>query len=168
MQNTLTRASLSSRRMLDYQKNLQRELKETITEEPVYDSVKSVLDSTAREVVDDLLFREEAPLPDGIEGSPAFQRAFSANAPRAANGNSLKDFDLKGHLFKNRCSYLIYSDCFRLLPKPLMLRVLERFARALRATDPDPRYAYLGAEERARIVQILHETCPDLRPVLEN
>lgn len=167
MQNTLTQASLNSRRMLDYQKNLQRDLKEPITEEPVYDSVKSVLDSTARELVDDLLFKDEAQLPDGIEGSPAFQHAFSANAPRAADGSSLKDFLLKGHLFKNRCSYLIYSDAFRLLPKPLMQRVHERFAHALRAADPDPRYAYLGAEERARIIQILRETCPDLRLVLK-
>jgi hypothetical protein len=166
MQNTLTRASLNSSRMLDYQRNLQRDLKETISEEPAYASVKSVFESTARELVDDLLFKDEAPLPDGIAGAPAFQRAFSANAPRAADGSSLKDFQLKGHVYKNRCSYLIYSDAFRQLPKPLLKRVHERLAHALRAVDPDPRYAYLGADERARIVQILHETCGDLRDVL--
>jgi len=166
MQNTLTRASLNSRRMLDYQANLQRGFKETVTEEPVYDSVKHVFDSAASELVDDLLFKDEAPLPEGIEGSSAFQHSFAANAPRASNGNSLKDFQLRGHLFKNRCSYLIYSEAFHLLPKPLMRRVQERLACALRAADPDPRYAYLGSEERARIAQILRETLPDLRLVV--
>lgn len=165
MQNTLTRASLNCRRMLDYQANLQRGFKETVTEEPVYESVKHVFDSAARELVDDLLFKDEAQLPEGIEGSPAFQNAFTAHAPRASNGNSLKDFHLQGHLFKNRCSYLIYSDAFRLLPKPLMRLVRERLAQALGTADPDPRYAYLGAEERARIAQILGETLPDLRLV---
>jgi hypothetical protein len=104
-------------------------------------------------------------LPDGIEGSPAFQRVFAANAPRTAAGDSLKDFQLQGHLFKNRCSYMIYSDLFRGLPKPLMKRVCERLSRALRTADPDPRYAYFGTEERSRIATILHETFPDLRLV---
>jgi hypothetical protein len=52
MQNALTRASLNSRRMLEYQKTLQRELKEPITEEPVYESVKSVFDSSSRDSKD--------------------------------------------------------------------------------------------------------------------
>jgi len=165
MQNTLTRASLNSRRMLEYQKNLQHDFKQPITEEPVYESVKSVFDHAAKELVDDLLFKDEAQLPEGLEGSPGFQRAFAINAPRAADGTSLKDFDLKGHLFRNRCSYLIYSDAFRKLPQPLLQRVRERFAHALVDTAPDPHYAYLGAEERARIARILRETLPDLRLV---
>lgn len=165
MQNTLTRASLNSRRMLDYQQKLQHDLKEAVTEEPAYESVKSVFDSAAREVVDDLLFKDEAQLPDGIEGAPAFQRVFTANAPRTAGGDSLKDFQLQGRLFKNRCSYLIYSDVFRGLPKPLMKRVCERLSRAIRTADPDPRYSYLGNEERSRIVSILRETYPDLQLV---
>ena len=90
MQNTLTKASLNSRHMLDYQIKLQRDLKEPISDEPVYDSVKKVFDSCAREIVDDLLFKDEAELPEGIEGSPGFQRAFVAIAQRSADGDSLK------------------------------------------------------------------------------
>jgi hypothetical protein len=161
MQNTLTKASLNCRRMLDYQTNLQTALKEPLTEEPVYDSVKSVFDSTAREIVDDLLFKDEAELPRGIEGSPGFQLAFSANAVRTGSGGSLKELHLRGRLFKNRCSYLIYSESFRRLPKPLLQRVYERMARALAACDPDPRYGYLDPDERARIVDVLRQTCPD-------
>jgi hypothetical protein len=161
MQNTLTRASLNSRRMIDYQKNLQRELKETITEEPVYQSVKSVLDNSAREIVDDLLFKDEAEVPAGTEGSAAFEKAFAAGARRASDGSSLKDLLLQGHLFKNRCSYLIYSDSFLALPKQLKRRVYRRLSAALTSTEPDSRYAYLEPDERVRLVEILRETFPE-------
>lgn len=166
MQNTLTRASLNCRRMLDYQKNLQRELKETVTDELVYGSVKSVFDGAAREIVDDLLFYGEAELPAGVQGDPAFQRAFQRHARRAADGSSLKDFSLQGRIFQNRCSYLIYSDSFRQLPAQLKQRVFARLARALKPAESDPRYAYLGTEERSRIVVILRETHPELREAL--
>jgi len=162
MQNTLTRASVNCRRMLAYQKNLQSDLKEPVTEELTYDSVKSVFESTAREITDDLLFKGEAELPAGLAGSPAFQLAFQIHVRRTAEGRSLKDFSLKGHLFENRCSYLIYSDSFLRLPDQLRRRVFDRLALALRATDADPRYAYLGAAERARIARILRDTHPEL------
>lgn len=168
MQNTLTRASVNCRRMLDYQKNLQRELKETVTDELIYDSVKSVFDSAAREIVDDLLFHGEAELPEGVRGDPAFQRAFLANAPRAANGLSLKDFSLKGRIFEHRCSYLIYSDSFRQLPAQLKQRVFERLVLALQPAHPEPRYAYLDTAERARIVAILRDTHPEFREALSS
>jgi len=161
MQNTLTRASVGSRRMLAYQKTLQTELKEPVTEEAVYDSVRSVLDSSAREIVDDLLFPGEAELPEGLEGSAAFQRAFQANAHRAADGTSLKDFSLKGRIFKNRCSYLIYSDSLLKLPTRLKSCVYERLSKALQGDVPDPRYSYLDGAERARILAILRETHPE-------
>lgn len=149
--------------MLAYQKNLQRDLKEPVTEELTYDSVKRVFESAAKDVVDDLLFKDEAALPNGLAGSAAFQKAFLAQAPRTGDGHSLKDFHLDGHLFKNRCSYLIYSESFLTLPKELKKRVYARLAQALQATNPDARYAHLGAEERLRIGRILRETYPEFR-----
>lgn len=166
MQNTLTRASMECRRMLAYQKNLQRELKEAVTDELMYDSVKSVFESSVRQLVDDLLFKDETPLPEGVVGSEQFQRSFLASAPRASDGSSLKEFQLRGHLFKNRCSYLIYSECFLTLPEQLKRRVYERLGRALDQTNPDPRYAYIPGEERARIAKILRETHPELKTAL--
>jgi hypothetical protein len=162
IQNTLTRASLNSRRMLDYQKKLQIALKTPVTEELEYDSVKSVFDHTTQDVVDDLLFKDEARLPVGLQGSPDFQKGFLSTAIKTKDGKSLKDFDLHGHLFLNRCSYLIYSESFRSLPTPLKQRIYARLGRALRTVDPDPRYAHLGADERGRILSILRETDPEI------
>lgn len=166
MQNTLTRASLNCRRMLEYQKNLQRDLKEPVTEDLVYDSVRSVFDSSAREILDDLLFQGEAELPAGLEGSPGFQQAFLAGARRTRAGASLKDFSLNGHLFQNRCSYLIYSDSFLALPVQLKRHVFERLARILKAEAPEKRYAYLSSDERARIATILRDTHAEFAAVL--
>jgi hypothetical protein len=166
MQNTLTRAAMDCRRMLAYQRNLQRDLKEPVTEELTYDSVKRVFDSAAKDVVDDMLFKDEATLPKGLAGAPEFQVAFLAAARRSGDGSSLKEFHLDGHLFKNRCSYLIYSESFLTLPKELKQRVYARLAQALHANNSDARYSHLGAEERLRIGRILKETHPEFRNVL--
>ena len=168
MQNALTEASVNCRKMLQYQKDLQKAFKEPITEQPTYDSVKSVFDSTARDVTDALLFEDEAVLPAGIEGDAAFQKAFIKGVPLAKNGESLKEFSLHGHLFRNRCSYMIYSDAFRSLPSALKSRVFDRLEKALGGKDVDQRYAYLDSAERARIVRILCETQPELRPKLRH
>ena len=151
MQNTITSAGMHSRRMLEYQQTLQKELKETSTEELAYDSVRSVFKGAVQDLVDDLLFRGEAAMPAGLEGAPGFQSAFQRNARRDAGGRSLKDFSLQGHLFQNRCSYLIYSDSFLALPELLKKRVYARLQEILDAPQAEPRYAYLGRGERARI-----------------
>jgi len=163
MQNTITRAGMNCRRMLEYQAALLRELKETSTNELAYDSVRSVFNGAVRDLVDDLLFYQEAVLPAGLEGWPAYQQAFQANARRNAAGQSLKDFSLHGQLFRNRCSYLIYSDSFLALPLQLKKRVYARLKEILEAENPEPRYAYLGQSERASIASILRETHPEFQ-----
>ncbi|MEW6302581.1 MAG: hypothetical protein AB1705_03865 [Verrucomicrobiota bacterium] len=161
--NALTRAAFNCRRMLAYQKNLQRDLGEPVTDEPSYDSVKRVFDSATQDALDHLLFKDEAPLPKGgIQGSRAFQDAFTANARPARDGSSLKDLDLKTRLFQNRCGYVIYSEAFLNLPAPLKQRIYDRLVRALHPTDPDPRYAYIDSAERERIMTILRETHPEM------
>lgn len=162
MQNTLTHAAFSCRRMLNYQAGLQRDFKEPVTEELVYDSVKSVFDGEAKAVVDALLFKDAAELPK-LTGDESFQRAFLSRAIRAGKTGSLRDLELSGKLFRNRCSYLIYSEMFLALPAALKQRVYDRLAKALKAQDPDPHYNYLDEEERARITAILRETHPELR-----
>lgn len=166
MQNTITRAGMECRRMLEYQAALQQEMKVTSTNELAFASVRSVFAGAVQSLVDDLLFYREAELPDGLQGSPAFQHAFQAGAPRTADGRSLKDFSLAGHLFQHRCSYLIYSESFLALPPELKKRVYARLEEVLTARDSEPRYSYLDAEERSRIVNILRETHPDFRKFL--
>lgn len=162
MQNAIVQANFRCRRMMDYQRKLQHDLKEPITDEPTYESVKSVFTSSARDVVDCLLFKDEATLPDGIKGSPDFRMAFKANAKNVKGLGSLKDLSLQGHLFANRCSYLIYSESFLALPKLLKDRIYDCLDTALRSKTADERYSYIDDKERTRIVAILRATHPDL------
>ncbi len=161
MQNTLTRAAFTIRKMIAYQRSLQLHFKEPVTDEPVYDSVKSVFTSTAQDVVDRLLFLDEARLPEGVAGTMAFRESFVEGAPRSRAGHALKDLALSGHLFANRCSYLIYSESFQSLPEPFKARVFDRLGAVLRGSDD--RYAHLGSEEKARIYDILIETHPEAK-----
>jgi hypothetical protein len=163
MQNSLTRGGMVCRKMMAYQHGLQKAFKEPITDEPAYDSVKSVLASSARDIIDRLLFRNAAPLPPGVVGHEAFRNAFVKGAPRSPAGFSLKDFQLRDRVFAHRCSFLIYSDAFRGLPEMLKARVLDDLQAALSSRDPQNRYAYLGEEEKRRIYDILLATHPDAK-----
>ena len=163
VQNSLTRAAHNTRRMLQYQRSLQKTFGDPISDEPAYDSVKSVINSAVEDVVDRLLFRRAAPLPPGVVGSEEFRRRFVDGAPRSRSGHALKDFQLRDRLFAVRCSYLIYSEMFGALPEQLKTRILDRLHAVLQDDDPRKRYEYLAAEEKRRIYEILVETHPDAR-----
>lgn len=163
VQNSLTHAAFAVRRIIDYQHGLQKAFKEPQTDEPAYDSVRSVFAGAVQDVVDRLLFRNAAALPAGITGDPAFRSALQRHAPRTRSGLALTDLQLDGRLFAQRCSYLIYSEAFRELPVRLKHAILDRLDRALLSRDPAERYAYLPPDERTRIWEILLETHPDAR-----
>ena len=163
MHNSITAAGFTARKMLAYQHELQTALNEPVTDEPAYDSVKSVYASVVQDVVDHLLFRRAAPLPEGVVGNPEFKQTFTQGAPRSKAGDALKDLQLHERLLAQRCSFLIYSESFRSLPATLKLRILDRLRVVLRSRDPQDRYAYLPGEEKQRIFDILIETHPDAK-----
>lgn len=119
--------------------------------------------ASEHEIVDRLLFRRAAPLPEGVQQNDAFVQAFQAGAPRSRTGAALKDLQLNGQLFRNRCSYVIYSEAFAALPADLKARVFAALFAALQSTDPAGRYAYLEADEKKRIYEILVETHAEAR-----
>jgi hypothetical protein len=163
MQNALTRAAFATRKMIAYQRGLQKHFKEPETDEPVYDSVKSVFNGSVQDVLDRMLFRREAALPEGVVGSEAFRRAFAAQAQRTPDGLSLRDFDLQSRIFAHRCSYLVYSEMVTALPEPLRARLFSRLKTVLESRDPQDRYAYLPAAEKQRIYEILLATHPEAK-----
>lgn len=152
--------------MLHYQAGLQKAFDEPITNEPEYDSVKSVFSSVTREVVDALLSKDEAALPFGIKGIPEFDRDYASEALKSRDGKSLRDLTVRRHLYRYRCSPLIYSPMFQAMPAPLKKQIFETLADALHPDATDERYGYIKADERAEIFAILHDTLPDIRPFL--
>ncbi len=161
-QNALTKAHHAALRALHRQQSLQRELGEPVLAEPT-GTARRIIDNAAQQVLDALLFKDEAALPEGgIDGDPAFQEQFTQNAPRNADDRSLKDFQLLNRMFKHRCSYMIYSITFQNLQPHLKQTVLAKLAAVLAGHAEDPeRYAYLGESERRHIQGILTDTLPD-------
>lgn len=162
MHNRLCKASLRARKWINYQRQLQKELGETVTDEPTGTALL-VIRNEAKAIVEHLLYRGEIELPDnGIDGSEEFRRAFAANRRPDSRGRSLKDFDLKEHLFKFRCSYMIYSRAFDSLPQPLKNEIYDRLYAILTSSEPEPDFKYLSDAERNQIAEILTSTKPDL------
>ena len=158
VQNALTKANHTALRAMHMQRSLQKELGETVSDVPTGTALR-MIEHSVEDVLDALLFKDEAPLPEGgIEGDESFQTAFSSNAPRSGDGRSLKDFQLLNRLFKYRCSYMVHSVTFQHLTPPLKTRVLKALRQILEGGDTTGRYDYLSETERGHALKILAET----------
>lgn len=110
-----------------------------------------------------LLFADEVSLAGTpVAGSPDFKQDFLAKKRTDAEGHSLRDFDLESRLFRNRLSYLIYSDSFEGAPQSMKNRVYDRLWTILSAETPPEGYQYFEPGERQRILSILRTTKSDL------
>jgi len=119
----------------------------------------AIFEEQADDLLDVMLFQDEADLSGhAIEGSPAFQSAFAANARRDENGRSLKDFELQSRIFRYRCSYMIYSKAFEYLPEQFKAVFFEKLDRVLSAEPRQDRFDHLDREERQAIREILQAT----------
>ena len=117
----------------------------------------------AVDLVDYLLFIDEAPLAGPVEGQSGFATAFAARGPRARTGRSLRDLDLATRLLKHPCSYLVYSEAFDALPPAAKDAVYARLWHVLSGAErATARYARLSRGDRQAIVDILRETKTDL------
>lgn len=150
MHNLLTAASLNYRRS--------RHFSEIIDpgSDPNEGSAGGVAESWAKTITECLFYKDEADLDEGVEGDPAFQKAFTARFPKTEEGKSLADFRLYGRIFKHRCSYMVYSEAFQGLPPTVKKLVFAKMRAALAGEDPD--IDWLSSSERKKIVAILEET----------
>ena len=65
-------------------------------------------------------------------------------------------------MFRNRCSYMVYSTLFQNLPAGFKKLLYDRIGKALALSPSDPAFAYLPNPEKTRIRAILKETLSDL------
>jgi hypothetical protein len=127
--------------------------------DPDQGSAGRVADQAAQRIVDWFLFSGETDMgDDGVSGSESFQQQFAATIPRAGNGDSLADFQLNSRLFKNRCSYMIYSEAFAGLPASVRKRVITRLKKVLETVEEADDRVPIKISERKRIAEILRDT----------
>jgi len=113
---------------------------------------------TVRELVDYLLFVDEAPLPSVVRGSSSFAQEFSSRGPRDSKGRSLRELDLTRRLLRYPCSYMIDTETFDALPPAARSQVYERLWEVLSGKVSDKAYAGLSFADRRDIIEILRET----------
>lgn len=122
----------------------------------------ALLRDSTKELVDYLLFVDEAPLPGPVHGTSGFAEKFAAQGPFDAHGRSLRQLDLRTRLLRYPCSYLIYSQAFDSMPGPARDAVYARMWQILSGAEKGIRYARLSLADRQAIVEILRDTKPGL------
>jgi hypothetical protein len=124
------------------------------------DAATAALRDAAAEVVDYMLFVDEAPVA-GVRGSSGFAMTFSAQGPRDSRGRSLRDLDLGTRLLRYPCSYLIYSPAFDQLPASAKQAIYARMWNVLSGRERAAKYAKLTTADRQAVVEILRDTKND-------
>jgi hypothetical protein len=120
------------------------------------------LDQAAAQLVDYMLFIDEAPVPGPVAGTSSFAAGFNAKGRRDSRGRSLRDLDLNRRLLKYPCSYLIYSEPFDAMPPAARAAVYARLWEVLSGRERGERYNVLSDADRQAILEILRETKADL------
>jgi hypothetical protein len=120
------------------------------------------LDADIEALVTYMLFVDEVPLKEPIEGVSTFTKTFPERGPRDSKGRSLRDFDLQKRLFRYPLSYLIYSPQFDALPDNIRERIYQRLYDILSGQDQATKFANLSADDRRAILEILRDTKPSL------
>lgn len=143
---------------LEYRRHAWTEAQVARDSTPHVSRLPAIAESAAERIVEGMLFQREAPLGEGgIVGNTSYQDTFQARFPKTSSGHSLADFSLESRIFKNRCSYMIYSGAFKALPDEVRKRVLSKIQATLEDTKSVP---HMGQRERTRISAILKETLP--------
>ena len=120
------------------------------------------LEEAAVELVDYLLFVDEAPLPPGIASTSGYAEVYSSLGPFDSRGRSLHQLDLDARLLRYPCSPLVYAEAFDALPAPALDAVYERMWTVLSGAATEPRYERLSRDDRTAVVEILRDTKPGL------
>lgn len=159
MINLMTRVNFEVRHALHHQKTMNQIFGDPLTTRS--DSTKRRIREAAAELVDYMLFVEEAPLTEPIRGSSGFAEVFAAKGP-------LRQFDLNKRMFKVPCSYMIYSKAFDGMGPEALEAVYQRLEQVLLGKDSDARYAKLTLADRRNILRTLQSTKKGLPESLKN
>jgi hypothetical protein len=125
------------------------------------DLASGVLQDAVNELVDYLLFVDEAPLTAAIKGTSGFAENFAAQGPADSRGRSLRQLDLERRLLRYPCSYMIYSAAFGALPADVREAIYRRMGIILSGREASAKYARLSEADRRAVVEILRETLLD-------
>jgi len=125
-------------------------------------SATEALKTGIDEMLQYMLFVEEAPLREPLQGVSSFASTFAARGPRDGNGRSLRDFDLQTRVFRYPLSYMIYSASFETIPDSVKAQLYKRLYDILTNRDTSGAFARISTVDRKAIFEILRATKPNL------
>jgi hypothetical protein len=160
MSNLITRVTFETLMALNYQAVLNQALRAPASDNS--ESMKHRIDSAVDEMVEYMLFTDEAPLAGPIRGTADFARVFSQQGPRDKKGRSLRDFDLDQRLFRYPLTYMIYSEAFDSMPPMALDRIYRRLYDVLTGQVKPQAFARLRDQDRRAVYEILLETKANL------
>jgi predicted DCC family thiol-disulfide oxidoreductase YuxK len=107
------------------------------------------------QLADYLLFAQEAALPVPLTPRAGFASALERRLPHDSKGRSLAQFDAVNRLMRYACSYMVYSDAFKALPRPVRQAVYKQLFDSLSVSR---------TPERQATIEILQATIPEFIP----
>jgi len=156
MDNLMIRVGWETRMAMAENKGINRSFGEP--EEHVRPATQHRIDVAVEELLEYMLFRDEAKLTAPVRGTSGFTEEFPKQGPRDRKGRSLRDFDLKSRMFRYPCSFMIYSDAFEGMPSIVKGRLYRRLLDVLSGKDNSAKFSYLNPEDRQAILEIVRET----------
>lgn len=153
--NRIARAGLEARRAIAYRDEMRRLFGGPSEETEA--SVKRRIKAPAEDLLDYLLFVNEAALPPGLDADTDLARTFSQRG-------SLYQLDLPRRLFRVPVSYLIHSEAFDALPSETLDHLRRRLHQILSGSDESRRFQHLTPTDRESILRLLRAEKPDLIP----
>ena len=155
------RSDVTALMLFEHQMHLMNLLTRIGWEARVQKSKISIRDA-AREVVDYMVFVDEASLAEPVAASSGFVERFEAAGPRDSHGRSLRQMDLRTRLMRFPCSYMIYAPAFDGLPERAKDAIYRRLWAVLSGAARERDYSRLSLADRQAVVEILRETKRDL------
>jgi hypothetical protein len=161
MTNLITRVGWEARIALSVQASINKALGEPA--DRMSESTTRRINSAVEEMLWYMLFVEEPPIKDRIEGVSSFSKTFPTRGPSDHQGRSLRDFDLERRLFRYYpLSYMIYSQAFDAMPPAVLGRLYHRLYEVLIGKDRSGKFASLREPDCRAIFEILRETKTNL------
>jgi hypothetical protein len=125
------------------------------------DALDGRLRPLVNELADYLLFADEAPPLAALTPPAGFAASLEARTPKDRHGRSFGQLDMVNRMLRYPCSYMVYSDAFDALAKPVKDAVYRRMLDVLSAHDAHATHVRLSADDRRAVLEILRDTKPD-------
>ena len=113
------------------------------------------------ELADYLLFADEAPPLAPLTPPPAFAASLEARTPKDRHGRSFGQLDAVNRLLRYPCSFMVYSEAFDGLPKPVRAAFYSRMLDVLSGHEARAARVRVTPADSRAIVEILKDTKPD-------